>query len=114
MRGCRCDAQVQVQNPDFAPYLQRARGANPEAIFVFIPGNQAGAFARQYAERGIGASGVKLIGTGDMTDDDLLNSMGDAAIGIVRRTNTPRRTSPRSTAFSPGQSPPPVSTPSRI
>jgi len=50
---------------------------------VFIPGNQAGAFARQYAERGIGASGVKLIGTGDMTDHDLLNSMGDAAIGIV-------------------------------
>jgi len=75
--------RVPVQNPDFAPYLQRARDANAEAIFVFIPGNQAGAFARQYAERGISASGVKLIGTGDMTDDDLLNSMGDAAIGIV-------------------------------
>jgi branched-chain amino acid transport system substrate-binding protein len=72
-----------VQNPDFAPYLQRARDANAEAIFVFIPGNQAGAFARQYAERGISASGMKLIGTGDMTDDDLLNPMGDAAIGIV-------------------------------
>jgi branched-chain amino acid transport system substrate-binding protein len=75
--------RVPVQNPDFAPYLQRARDANPEAIFVFIPGNQAGAFARQYAERGISGSGVKLIGTGDMTDDDMLNSMGDPAIGIV-------------------------------
>ena len=75
--------RVPVQNPDFAPYLQRARDANPEAIFVFIPGNQAGTFARQSAERGMGASGVKLIGTGDMTDDDLLNPMGDSAIGIV-------------------------------
>jgi branched-chain amino acid transport system substrate-binding protein len=75
--------RVPVQNPDFAPHLQRARDANPEAIFVFIPGNQAGTLARQTAERGISASGVKLIGTGDMTDDDLLNPMGDSAIGIV-------------------------------
>jgi branched-chain amino acid transport system substrate-binding protein len=75
--------RVPVQNPDFAPFLQRAREASPDAIFVFIPGNQAGAFARQYAERGISAAGVKLIGTGDMTDDDMLNPMGDPAIGII-------------------------------
>jgi branched-chain amino acid transport system substrate-binding protein len=75
--------RVPVQNPDFAPYLQRARDASPEAIFVFIPGNQAGSFARQYAERGLPTSGIKLIGTGDMTDDDLLNPMGDPAIGII-------------------------------
>jgi branched-chain amino acid transport system substrate-binding protein len=75
--------RVPIQNPDFAPYLQRAREANPDAIFVFIPGNQAGAFARQYAERGLSASGIKLIGTGDMTDDDMLNPMGDPAIGII-------------------------------
>ncbi len=75
--------RVPVQNPDFAPYLQRAREASPEAIFVFIPGNQAGTFARQYVERGLATSGIKLIGTGDMTDDDLLNPMGDPAIGII-------------------------------
>ncbi|MBV8837459.1 MAG: ABC transporter substrate-binding protein [Alphaproteobacteria bacterium] len=75
--------RVPIQNPDFAPYLQRAREANPEAIFVFIPGNQAGTFARQYAERGMGASGIKLIGTGDITDDDLLNGMGEPALGII-------------------------------
>jgi branched-chain amino acid transport system substrate-binding protein len=75
--------RVPVQNPDFSPYLQRAREASPEAIFVFIPGNQAGAFARQYIERGLNTSGIQLIGTGDMTDDDLLNPMGDPAIGIV-------------------------------
>ena len=75
--------RVPVQNPDFSPYLQRAREASPEAIFVFIPGNQAGAFARQYIERGLNTSGIQLIGTGDMTDDDLINPMGDPAIGII-------------------------------
>jgi branched-chain amino acid transport system substrate-binding protein len=75
--------RVPVQSPDFSPYLQRAREASPEAIFVFIPGNQAGAFARQYVERGLNTSGIRLIGTGDMTDDDLLNPMGDPAIGII-------------------------------
>ncbi|WP_264831472.1 hypothetical protein, partial [Klebsiella oxytoca] len=28
-------------------------------------------------------AGVKLIGTGDVTDDDLLNDMGDAILGVV-------------------------------
>jgi branched-chain amino acid transport system substrate-binding protein len=77
------NVRVPVQSPDFAPFLQRARDANPDGIFVFIPGNFAGTFARQYAERGMSASGIKLMGTLDLTDDDLLNAMGDPAIGII-------------------------------
>ena len=77
------NVRVPVQSPDFAPSLQRARDANPDGIFVFIPGNFAGTFARQYAERGLSASGIKLMGTLDLTDDDLLNAMGDAALGII-------------------------------
>jgi branched-chain amino acid transport system substrate-binding protein len=77
------NVRAPVQSPDFAPYLQRARDANPDGIFVFIPGNFAGTFARQYVERGMDRSGIKLMGTGDMTDDDLLNPMGDAALGII-------------------------------
>jgi branched-chain amino acid transport system substrate-binding protein len=77
------NVRVPVQSPDFAPSLQRARDANPDGIFVFIPGNFAGTFARQYAERGMNASGIKLMGTLDLTDDDLLNAMGDPAIGII-------------------------------
>jgi branched-chain amino acid transport system substrate-binding protein len=75
--------RVPVQSPDFAPSMQRARDANPDGIFVFIPGNFAGTFARQYAERGMNTSGIKLMGTLDLTDDDLLNAMGDPAIGII-------------------------------
>ncbi len=75
--------RVPVQSPDFAPSLQRARDANPNGIFVFIPASMAGTFARQYAERGLNASGVRLMGTLDLTDDDLLPGMGDPAIGII-------------------------------
>ena len=34
-------------------------------------------------ERGLDKSGIKLIGTGDVTDDDLLADIGDAALGAV-------------------------------
>src|SRR5580692_10001521 len=77
------NVRVPVQNPDFAPYLQRARDANPDGIFVFIPGNFAGTFARQYAERGMNATGIKLLGDIGVTDDDLLNAMGDPALGLI-------------------------------
>jgi branched-chain amino acid transport system substrate-binding protein len=75
--------RVPLQNPDFAPYLQRARDAKPEALFVWIPGAFAAPFVRQYVERGLHTSGIKLIGPGDITDDDVLNQMGDPALGIT-------------------------------
>jgi branched-chain amino acid transport system substrate-binding protein len=75
--------RVPLQNPDFAPYLQRARDAKPEALFFWVPGGLAAAFLRQYAERGVNASGIKLIGTGDIGDDDVLNQMGDPVIGAT-------------------------------
>jgi branched-chain amino acid transport system substrate-binding protein len=75
--------RVPLQNPDFAPYLQRARDAKPEALFVWVPGGLAAPFLRQYVERGLHTSGIKLIGPGDITDDDVLNQMGDAMLGIT-------------------------------
>ena len=38
---------------------------------------------KQFVERGLDKSGVKLIGPGDVTDDDLLNNMGDVALGAI-------------------------------
>jgi branched-chain amino acid transport system substrate-binding protein len=75
--------RVPLQNPDFAPFLQRARDAAPQAIFVFIPSVQAGTFAKQFVERGLDKAGIKLIGPGDLTDDELLPNMGDAMSGAV-------------------------------
>ena len=75
--------RVPLANPDFAPFLQRAADAKPDAIFIFVPSGQGGSFMKQFAERGLDKSGIKLIGTGDVTDDDQLPGMGDAAIGTV-------------------------------
>ena len=75
--------KVPLANPDFAPFLQRAADAKPDAIFVFVPSGQGGTFMKQYAERGLDKAGIKLIGPGDVTDDDLLPGMGNAAIGTV-------------------------------
>ena len=72
-----------LANPDFSPFLQRAADAKPDAIYIFVPSGQGGAFMKQYVERGLDKAGIKLIGTGDVTDDDLLPNMGDAAIGTV-------------------------------
>jgi branched-chain amino acid transport system substrate-binding protein len=75
--------RVPIQNPDFAPYLQRARDAKPDAIFLWFPGTFGVAFSRQYEERGLHTSGIKLIGAGNVVEDDVLNQMGDSMIGVV-------------------------------
>lgn len=75
--------RVPLANPDFSPFLQRARDLAPDTIFVYFPGNQAGTFAKQFVERGMDRSGIRLIGPGDLTDDDELPGMTDAMLGIV-------------------------------
>ncbi len=75
--------KVPLQNPDFAPFLQRARDLQPDTLFVFVPAGQAGTFARQFAERGLDKSGIKLVGPGDIVDDNDLAATGDAMLGVV-------------------------------
>jgi branched-chain amino acid transport system substrate-binding protein len=72
-----------LQNPDFAPFLQRAKDARPDALFVFVLSGQGGTFLKQFVERGLDKAGIKLIGPGDVTDDDLLPAMSDAVLGTV-------------------------------
>jgi branched-chain amino acid transport system substrate-binding protein len=75
--------KVPLANPDFAPFLQRAADMHPDTLFVFVPAGQAGTFARQFAERGLDKSGIKLIGPGDIADDDDLPTTGDTLLGVV-------------------------------
>jgi branched-chain amino acid transport system substrate-binding protein len=75
--------KVPLANPDFAPFLQRARDANPDSLFVFVPASQAGTFSKQFAERGLDKAGIKLIGPGDIVDDNDLPGMGDSMLGVV-------------------------------
>jgi branched-chain amino acid transport system substrate-binding protein len=75
--------KVPLANPDFAPFLQRARDGNPDTLFVFVPASQAAVLAKQFVERGLDKSGIKLIGPGDIADDEDLPGMSDAMIGTV-------------------------------
>ena len=75
--------RVPLANPDFAPFLQRAHDAKPDALFVFVPAGVGAIFAKQFVERGMDKSGIRLIGTGDVTDDYNLNGMGDAVLGMI-------------------------------
>lgn len=75
--------RVPMRNPDFAPFLQRVRDEKPDAVFVFLPAGIGTQFMKQFAERGLDKAGVKLIATGDVTEDDILNEMGDVALGVV-------------------------------
>jgi branched-chain amino acid transport system substrate-binding protein len=77
------ELRVPLKNPDFAPFLQRVRDASPDAVFVFVPSGVGAIFMKQFAERGLDKSGIRLIATGDVTDDDILNDMGDVALGVV-------------------------------
>jgi branched-chain amino acid transport system substrate-binding protein len=75
--------RVPLRNPDFAPFLQRVKDAGPDAVFVFVPSGFGAIFMKQFVERGFDKAGIKLIGTGDVTDDDLLADIGDVALGAV-------------------------------
>jgi branched-chain amino acid transport system substrate-binding protein len=75
--------RVPLMNPDFAPFLQKVRDEKPDALFVFTPSGAGAALMKQFGERGMDKAGIRLIGTGDITDDDQLNQMGDVALGVV-------------------------------
>jgi branched-chain amino acid transport system substrate-binding protein len=77
------ELRVPLQNPDFAPFLQRAADAKPDAIFVFVPSGPGAIVMKQFVERGLDKAGMKLIGPGDLTDDDILPGYGDVALGII-------------------------------
>ena len=77
-------ARVPMTATDFIPYMQRAKDAKPDALFAFNPaGKQATAQMKAYADLELNKAGIKYIGTGDITTDEELQNMGDAALGVM-------------------------------
>jgi len=73
-----------LQNPDFSAAIQRVKDAKPQAVFVFLPAGEQGiAFVKGFNERGLAEAGIKLIATGDITDDHVLAAMGDPTLGMI-------------------------------
>jgi branched-chain amino acid transport system substrate-binding protein len=75
--------KVPLKTLDFSPYLEHVRSNQADTLFIFVPSNQASILARQFVERGLDKLGLRLIGPGDITDDQDLNGMGDAMLGTV-------------------------------
>ena len=78
------EVRVPVGNPDFAPYLQRVKDTKPDAVFLFVPNGEMGiSFMKGFQERGLAQAGIKLIATGDLLDEDVLDAIGDSALGVI-------------------------------
>jgi len=76
--------RVPIQTADFSAYLQRVKDAHPAALMAFVPGGTtASSLMKGFAELGLPAAGVKLIGPGDIVPDEDLPGMGNAAIGVM-------------------------------
>lgn len=72
-----------LQNPDFAPFLQRIKDAKPDAVFIFVPSGVGTAVMKQVAERGLVKAGIRVIATGDLTDDNEMENIGASAQGVI-------------------------------
>lgn len=77
-------ARTPVTAMEYAPFLQRAMEAKPDAVFAFNPGGDVSvAFMKSAKERGLTQAGIKLLVTGDVVDDSQLAAMGDAVEGVI-------------------------------
>jgi branched-chain amino acid transport system substrate-binding protein len=78
------EVAMPLQSPDFAAYVQKVNDVHPQAVFLFVPsGQQPVAIMKTFAEQGLTKSGLKILATGDVTDDGVLQSMGDAPLGMI-------------------------------
>ena len=76
--------KVPVRNPEFSGYIQRIKDAGADAVFVFLPiGELPLQFLRAYSDAGLSNTSLKLLATGDVTDESILEAAGDSALGVL-------------------------------
>lgn len=76
--------RVPIANPDFSAFVQRAKDADPEAIYIWVPGGaQPAALGKALAGRGITPENTRILGQGEITMEEALKNMGDASVGII-------------------------------
>ena len=76
--------RIPLSNPEFSSYMQRIKDAKPDGVFVFMPlGELSIGSLRALNDSGIKASGIKIMGTGDITDETYVDAVGDAALGVI-------------------------------
>src|SRR5690606_36760139 len=95
------EVRTPVNTPDYAPFLQRVKDAQPDALLFFVPnGEQGAALAKGYKARGLDQAGIKARARGDVTDAGMLDAMGDAALGTIASSHySAVHNSPENRAF---------------
>lgn len=95
------EVRTPVKNPDFAPYLQKVKDTHPDAVFLFVPaGEQGVGFMKGFAERDLAKAGIRLIATGDLTAETVLDAIGDPALGVINSFHySEAHNSPENKAF---------------
>lgn len=95
------EVRTPLKNPDFGPFVQRIKDAKPDAVFIFLPAGEQGiSFMKGYRERGLAEAGIRLIGPGDVVEDDILEAIGDSALGAVTTHHySAAHDSPRNRAY---------------
>ncbi|APV51936.1 ABC transporter substrate-binding protein [Betaproteobacteria bacterium GR16-43] len=79
--------RVPLRGPEFSPFVQRLKDAKAEAVFAFVPaGEQGVGLTKALLERGI-IPGAKFASVGELMDDHVFNSLGDAVIGSISSGN---------------------------
>jgi branched-chain amino acid transport system substrate-binding protein len=78
------EARIPITNPDFSAFIQRIKDAKPDAAFIFLNATGGGAeFLRGCRTAGFDKMGIKLLATGDIVDEPIVNVAGDAALGMI-------------------------------
>jgi len=76
--------RMPLQSADFSAYAQKVKDLDPQAVFIFVPSNdQPAQIMKTFAERGLTTSNIKILATGDVTEDAVLQQEGDAALGMI-------------------------------
>lgn len=78
------EVRTPVNTVDYKPFLERAKDSKPDALFFFVPpGSSMVALAKEFRNIQMDKLGIKEMGPGDMTDENSLAALGDAALGMI-------------------------------
>ena len=74
--------RVPLKTTDFGPFLQRAKGMSPQALFIFFPGGPPSfGVIKAYKDNDLRGAGIRLLGTSEADERDL-PAIGEAALGL--------------------------------
>ena len=74
------EVYTKLGQKDYAAEIAALRGANPDAVFFFLPGGMGISFIKQYHQAGLTGK-IPLFGPAFSFDQTILGAVGDAALG---------------------------------